>query len=148
MAQVEALESVIDTRGLESLSDEELEALEAWHDEGEPERWEAWVAAWVASRPPQVVTLSEPEEDSPLTEEPEEAPEPQPLALGSEAVKEESPVTAPDVLRSCDYVPRSPWAGPPVERDESEEVTFRLEPLERVYGVRPPRRRRRRSRRP
>jgi hypothetical protein len=131
-------------RFLEGLSDDELDALYLRLG-GEPELEPAHrpVRRVVTSR--EVEVEGGPPAAVPLTSEPEQAREPAPTPPDSGEVKGEPPVTA--LLRSCDFVPRSPWAGPPVERSEGEEVTFRGEPLEPAYGARPLRPRRRRRKR-
>jgi hypothetical protein len=133
-------------RFLEGLSDEELDALYLrLGGEPEPEPEHRSVRRVVTSRQVEVATVDEPPAAVPEPEETGQAPEPAPTPPDLREVKGEPPVTA--LMRSCDYVPRSPWAEPPVVRGEGEEVTFRSEPLEPAYSVRPPRPRRRRSRR-
>lgn len=139
-AQVEALESVIDTRGLEALSDEELEAL--WLElGGEPDPEPVYRV--VTSRGVEEAVL-------PVFPEPEEAQEPQPDPLGSEEDEETSGETqrGPRIRRSTDL---------PESKAEERARLFELDtvrlaepgdvPGAWIERVLPPRPRRRRSRR-
>jgi hypothetical protein len=130
-------------RFLEGLSDEDLEALYLrLGGDPEPEPEHRPVRRVVRSRDPDVVVVDESLAAVPEPEEPGRASEPVPVPPESGEVTGEPPAAA--LLRSCDYVRRSPWAGPPVEPGEGEEVTFREKPLEPAYTVKLARRGRRR----
>ncbi|MGH3006031.1 MAG: hypothetical protein ACRDOS_09065 [Gaiellaceae bacterium] len=87
LAQVEALESVIDTRGLESLSDEELDALYLELG-GEPDPEPFYRV--VTSRGVEEAVSEELLPALPEPEEPEQALEPHPTPVGSEKTEETS----------------------------------------------------------
>ena len=145
-AQVEALESVIDTRGLEALSDEELDAL--WLElGGEPNPVPVYRV--VTSRGVEEAVPEELLPSSSESEEPEEAPEPAPPPLGSDETEERLGETRrePRIRRSTDL---------PESRAEERARLFELDTVRLAEpgdvpgsGFRwlPPRPRRRRSRR-
>jgi hypothetical protein len=118
LKRLDALEGVLSERQIgakrrqvERLSDEELEALEAWYEAGQPGEWSAWVEERLA-QDAEAVTDGPPV-PSPDPEDPHPPKEPPPAA----EVKEE-----PRVRLSTDLPEPHP------RRGKAWEVTMRAAP--------------------